>query len=53
MKRIVRLNTFETNSSSSHSLVITKRKDPVMKYFPKNSDEVFKLTKVLLVICIL
>lgn len=45
MKRIVRLNTFETNSSSSHSLVITKRTESVMKYFPKNSDEVFELTE--------
>ena len=45
MKKIVRLNTFETNSSSSHSLVITTRTEPVMKYFPKNSDEVFKLTE--------
>lgn len=45
MKKIVRLNTFETNSSSSHSLVITTRTEPVIKYFPKNSDEVFKLTE--------
>ena len=45
MKKIIRLSTFETNSSSSHSLVITKRKDPVMNSFPRNSDKVFELTE--------
>ena len=38
MKRIIRLNTFETNSSSSHSLVIGKRTKPMLEYFPRNCE---------------
>lgn len=39
MKRQVRTNVFETNSSSMHSLVITKNED---KY---SSDEMFHVIK--------
>ena len=43
MKKIIRLNTFETNSSSSHSLVIGKRTEPVLEQFPRNSEYIYHL----------
>lgn len=43
MKKIIRRNTFETNSSSSHSLVIGKRTKPVLDYFPRNSEYIYHL----------
>lgn len=43
MKKIVRKNTFETNSSSSHSLVIGKRTQPVLEHFPRNSEYIYHL----------
>lgn len=42
-KRIIRLNTFETNSSSSHSLVIGKRTEPILNQFPRNSEYIYHL----------
>ena len=43
MKTIIRKNTFETNSSSSHSLVIGRRTQPILEVFPKNSEQVYRL----------
>lgn len=43
MKKIIRANTFETNSSSSHSLVIGKRTEPVLEHFPRNSEYIYHL----------
>lgn len=42
-KRIIRLNTFETNSSSSHSLVIGRRTKPTLEQFPRNSKHIHHL----------
>ena len=43
MKKIIRKNTFETNSSSSHSLVIGKRTEPALDYFRRNSKYIYHL----------
>lgn len=38
MKKIIRLNVFESNSSSSHTLIIGKRTQPMLDRFPRNVD---------------
>lgn len=45
MKRIIRPGTFETNSSSSHSLIIKRQENPTIETFPRKSNEVFKLSE--------
>lgn len=42
-KKIVRQSTFETNSSSSHSLVISRRIKPKLEQFPRNSKHIYYL----------
>lgn len=46
MKNIIRKNTFETNSSSSHSLVIGRRTQPILEVFPRHSDQVYRLEEM-------
>lgn len=43
--KIIRKNVFETNSSSSHSIVISNKENKTMK-FPRKSNDVFKLDYV-------
>lgn len=45
MKKIIRQGTFETNSSSSHSLIIKRKEESSLDTFPRNSDKVFRLSE--------
>lgn len=43
MKKIIREKTFETNSSSSHALIIGGRKERSLDTFPRNSEYIYWL----------
>lgn len=43
MRKIVRQGTFETNSSSTHSLVIGRRTKSTSEEFPRNSKHIYCL----------
>jgi hypothetical protein len=45
MKKIIRENTFETNSSSSHALIIGGRKESKLDTFPRNSEYIYHLAE--------
>lgn len=45
MKKIIRQGAFETNSSSSHSLIIKRKEESSLNTFPRNSDKVFSLSE--------
>lgn len=45
MKKIIREKTFETNSSSSHALIIGGRKERSRDTFPRNSEYIYHLAE--------
>lgn len=46
MKKIIRKNVFETNSSSSHSISIEQRREIELPKLPRNSTEVYLLEEI-------
>lgn len=45
MRKIIRESVFESNSSSSHSLIIKSRKDIRLETFPRNSEYIIWLNE--------